>query len=297
MAIQFDPKALSAFSNVDFRQADAITNLGENGGLVQNGTRGHGVFAKFRGKDIVAKNNAVRTELLKALGQAFSLNGVNEQGGKTTFSPEFMDRLEKILGPAFKRGDFGIKNGTVASGKPLTQRRITAICNAALAKAKMPYDGKAYSAKIDSIMGRFSGKKMDPHSVIKVREYALTIRKTIEFLENDMGGFNEACANRSLDEVKDFVFKHTRLTIFPEDITRALGQKGFAAPGNPPVDQVKNYIRERLETMVKTTVDLCLEAKKLEDCVNIIDVIYRNYYRMEDALLALGKITQPNPGQ
>ena len=161
----------------------------------------------------------------------------------------------------------------------------------------MPYDGKAYNAKIDSIMGRFSGKMMDPHSVIKVREYALTIRKTIEFLEKDMGGFNEACANRSLDEIKDFVFKHTRLTIFPEDITRALEQKGFVALGNPPVDQVKNYVRERLETMVKTTVDLCLEAKDLKDCVNMIDVIYRNYYRVEESLLALGKITQPNLNQ
>ena len=298
MAIQFDPKALNTFSNVNFSQTDAIANLGESGGLVQNGTRGHGILAKFRGKSVQAKNNAVRTELLKALGQAFGLNGVSEQGGKTIFSNAFMDRLEEILGPeAFKRDDFGIKDGAVASGKPLTQRRITAICNAALAKAEMPYDAKAYNAKIDSLMAQFSGKMMDPHSVIKLREYALTIRKTIEFLESDMGGFNEACANRSLDEIKDFVFNRTRLTIYPKDIARALEQKGFADPGNPPVDQVKNYIRERLVTMVKTTVDLCLEAKKLEDCVDMIDVIYRNYYRVEESLLALGKITQPNLNQ
>jgi hypothetical protein len=35
----------------------------------------------------------------------------------------------------------------------------------------------------------------------------------------------------------------------------------------------------------------------MHEASKIIDVIYRNYYRMEDALLALGKITQPNPGQ
>ena len=43
MAIQFDPNALSAFSNVNFGQADAIANLGDGNGLVQNDTRGLGV--------------------------------------------------------------------------------------------------------------------------------------------------------------------------------------------------------------------------------------------------------------
>ena len=153
----------------------------------------------------------------------------------------------------------------------------------------MPYDGKAYSAKIDSVMDRFSGKRFDFLSVAKVREYALTIRKTIQFLENGMDGFDEAYANRSLDEIKDFVFKRTRLTILPEDITAALERKGVADPANPPADQVRNYIRERLETMVKTTVDRCLEAKKLDDCVETIDALFRNYYRVEKALLALEK--------
>ena len=156
---------------------------------------GSSLLKPFRSGETEKRNNAVRTELLKALGQAFNLQGVGEHGGKTTFSDEFMRRLSDILGPAFKRGDFGIEDGVVASGKPLAQRRIKAICNAALAKAEMPYDGKAYSAKIDSIMGRFSGKRMAPVAVLKVREYALTIRKTIEFLENGMDGFDEAFAN------------------------------------------------------------------------------------------------------
>ena len=132
MAIQFNADALSAFSNVNFGQADAIANLGEDNTLVQNGNRGLGVFAKIRFKSTEANNNAVRTELLKALGRAFSLNGVGEHGGKTTFTREFMNGLEEILGPAFKRSDFGLDaDGAVASGKPLTQRRIQAVCNAA----------------------------------------------------------------------------------------------------------------------------------------------------------------------
>ena len=134
MAIQFNADALSRFSNVNFGADDAIANLGENNGLVQHGNRGLGVFAKLRSGETKDNNNAVRTELLKALGRAFNLGGVNEaEGGKTTFTDQFMRRLEEILGPdAFKRGDYGIgADGVVNSGKPLTQRRIQAVCNAA----------------------------------------------------------------------------------------------------------------------------------------------------------------------
>ncbi len=132
MSIQFNPNALSAFSNVNFGRDDAIANLGDGNGLVHNGDRGFGIFAKIRFSSTKANNNAVRTELLRALGQAFNLQGVGEQGGRTTFSQEFMNKLEEILGPDFKRGDFGIDaNGEVKSGKPLTQRRIQAVYNAA----------------------------------------------------------------------------------------------------------------------------------------------------------------------
>ena len=74
MAIQFDPNALSAFSNVNFGRDDAIANLSDDKkGLVHNGDRGFGVFAKLRSNETQTKNNAVRTELLKALGKAFDL--------------------------------------------------------------------------------------------------------------------------------------------------------------------------------------------------------------------------------
>ena len=88
---------------------------------MQNEKLGFILTRKFRSSTAEKQNNAVRTELLKALGKAFGLkDGVAVNNGKTTFTDQFMNRLEEILGPAFKRGDFGIKNGVVDSGKPLT---------------------------------------------------------------------------------------------------------------------------------------------------------------------------------
>ena len=152
MAIQFDPNALRIFSCVDFGDDDAIANLGGEDNLVQKDKLGSFLWKPFRSKETEKRNNAVRTELLKALGQAFNLDGVTEQGGKTTFSDEFMDRLSDLLGPAFKRDDFGIKDGAVASGKPLTQRRITSIFKAAASvNAETSYDPKTSLAKAESI--------------------------------------------------------------------------------------------------------------------------------------------------
>ena len=141
MAIQFNPNALNAFSHVDFGDDDAIANLGDGNRLVQKDKLGSFLWKPFRSGSTEKRNNAVRTELLKALGRAFDLAGVSEKDGRTTFSADFMDRLEEILGPAFRRDDFGLKNGEVKSGKPLTQRRITAIVNAARAKGDEVVDG------------------------------------------------------------------------------------------------------------------------------------------------------------
>lgn len=294
MALQFNLNALSAFSSVNFGDDDAIANLGgENGNVVKKNTYYGRIGKIFRLDAAKSANNAVRTELLKALGRAFDLQGVSEKGGRTTFSREFMDRLEEILGPAFKCADFEFDaNGAVASGKPLTQRRIKAICNAAFAKAETPYDGKVYKAKIDSFAASINGKTTQFTDFVAAKEYLASIRKTIAFLESDLDGFSEACKDSGLEEIKDFVFARTRMTIFPEDVEKALEKEG-AGDGGQRLDRIKRYIRERLETMVKKSVDLCLEAKGLEDCMKIMDVIYRSYYKVEDALLALQEFTQP----
>ena len=106
MAIQFDPNALNRFADVNFRETDAIANLDGKDGLKENGTRGFGIFAWRRSGATKTKNNAVRTELLKALGRAFHLEGVGELAGKPTFSEVFMNKLAEIIGPEFKREDF-----------------------------------------------------------------------------------------------------------------------------------------------------------------------------------------------
>ena len=182
MAIQFNPNALNAFSNVNFGADDAIANLGEGNGLVQNGNRGLGVFAKIRFNSTKEKNNAVRTELLKALGQAFNLAGIGEQDGKTTFSRGFMNRLEEILGPAFKRGDFGIDaNGAVTSGKPLTQRRIQAVCNAAsdyAARAKLDKKFEDVSTLLKGgTIGAIIGEDRDDGWSLKLNSFAELVAK------------------------------------------------------------------------------------------------------------------------
>ena len=74
MAIQFDLNALIRFSNVNCGDNDAIANLDNGNGLVQNEKLGFILTRKFRSSTAEKQNNAVRTELLKALGNAFGLN-------------------------------------------------------------------------------------------------------------------------------------------------------------------------------------------------------------------------------
>lgn len=264
MAIQFNPNALSRFANVDFRQNDAIANLGEGDGLVQNGNRGLGVFAKIRFKSTKANNNAVRTELLKALGQAFDLGGVSEVGGKTMFSAEFMDRLEDILGPAFKRDDFGINaDGEVKSGKPLTQHRITAIVNAARAKGEVKtYNGKIYRAKVDDITNWFNTKcSSDSPTTKPGLDFFGDLRRTIEFLENDLDGIT------TVEGIDNFVFEKTGMRI--DNIGGIKDQN---------VLKIKNHVKERLEALVKQSVDIFIKAREygetrpfVDDVINLGD--------------------------
>lgn len=86
-----------------------IFNLGQGDKIVKKNDYHGAIGAMFRGKETKAANNAVRTELLRSLGNAFGLEGVGRNDkGVTTFSEAFVDKLAKLLGPAFKREDFGI---------------------------------------------------------------------------------------------------------------------------------------------------------------------------------------------
>ena len=283
MAILFNPHALDAFAKVNLGNDKAIANLGENNSLVKNNELGCFLWKPFRSDENEEKNNAVRTELLKALGQAFALEGVTEHEGKTTFSTQFMNRLEELLGPeAFKRGDFGIKDGVVDSGKPLTQRRITAIIKAACAKSELGYDATAYSAKVDAIADALDNKDQNAPSTIAGRRYVNSMRRTIAFLESDLGGFDAACPDiDDLDKIQSFIITKIKLAIYPEEITSFLERaNALAKPGEDPVEgkrerraQIKTFLIDMLQTTVKTAVDIFLkaiEAGKFDDCMDVV---------------------------
>lgn len=129
--MNFNPTALNAFRAATEWTADTMTRIGDDD-VAKNGEYGGMFSALTRTGAERESNNCVRTALLKALAQAFDLGGVREKDGKTTFSADFMAKLEKLLGGAFKRGDFEVgADGTVKSGKPLTARRIKAIIDTA----------------------------------------------------------------------------------------------------------------------------------------------------------------------
>ncbi|MBQ6926179.1 MAG: hypothetical protein IJQ73_16205, partial [Kiritimatiellae bacterium] len=149
----FNVNALGAFRNVDFGNADAIANLKQGGGVERHGRLGGFIAKMFRSSATEARNNAVRTELLKALGQGFGIEGMTEKDGKTYFSADFMAKLERTLGrDVFKASDFKLnRDGSVSSGKPLTQRRIQAIVEKAEIYANTGFSVGAYRQKLEAI--------------------------------------------------------------------------------------------------------------------------------------------------
>lgn len=160
MAIELNSAALNIFRNASFANEKTILNK-DGDGIKANGVYSGALSALTRSSDEKAANNAARTELLKALGRAFNVKGMSDEGGKVTFSKEFMARLEKILGAEFKRGDFGINNnGEVTSGKPLTMRRVQAIVKKADLVGNGSFSLPVYEQKLDVIKTALGYKKL-----------------------------------------------------------------------------------------------------------------------------------------
>ena len=109
--------ALDAFRSAASWTEKGVATLDGNG-IKQNGVYGGMLSAIGRKRAEKIENNAVRTALLKALGDALGLaNSTNFDGEH--FTPEFMDKLQRLIGRDFKRGDFGIDEyGFVSSGRP-----------------------------------------------------------------------------------------------------------------------------------------------------------------------------------
>ena len=103
--MSFKISELNAFSKATLGPSDnAIAIVTGGGRIVQKNTYWTWVGKIFRMSGAKNANNAVRTELMSALGRAFDLDGIgNNSEGKTTFSQKFMDRLSELLGDDFKR--------------------------------------------------------------------------------------------------------------------------------------------------------------------------------------------------
>ena len=132
-----------------------------------------------------------RTELLCSLGNAFGLNGMGQnKDGVTTFSKSFMDKLQKLLGDEFKRNDFGISDdGTVTSGKPLTQRRVSAIVKQAILASKGSYDYETYKAKLDYVQGQIANvtaKGDQTYNKKAAVKHFDAVAKLMDFAKNEL---------------------------------------------------------------------------------------------------------------
>ena len=125
--------------------------------------------------------------------------------GKTTFTDQFMNRLEEILGPAFKRGDFGIKNGVVDSGKPLTQRRIRSIVARAESYRQTGFDYASYKKKCSAIVYTLEQHKSFPLSKIATKDSAVQLYKRLDkildFLDKELDGL--IVENENFNELND----------------------------------------------------------------------------------------------
>ena len=124
--------ALNAFRTAAIWADNAKLNLDGQGGVGNAGNYGGFLSARNREQTERDANNAVRTELLKALARTFDIATTDRPANGTHFSQKFMQKLETLLGPAFRRDDFKVgEDGVVSSGRPLTARRIKAILQSA----------------------------------------------------------------------------------------------------------------------------------------------------------------------
>lgn len=188
MDMTINNQAYEAFSKTAFKSADAIANLDGKGGVKESGKLGS-IFSRLGRSDAErTNNNAVRTAFLKSLGQAFNLAGMNEADGKTTFTPEFVASLEKLLGrKVLKTADFKIAaDGTVSSGKPLTQRRINEILTKAATIAKaQSFDCKHYETRLAEARKGLAKLNMNSGLNVSYAKQFDHVENCLKFLKND----------------------------------------------------------------------------------------------------------------
>ena len=321
MPIEFNAKALNAFRNAQFQNENTVANL--NGKELKAGGTFHGgnIFRTIgRSGDEKRANNEVRTELLRALGQAFGISGMEEKNGKVTFSKDFMVRLKDILGDdVLKSGDFKLNNdGSVTSGRPLTQRRITAIMNKAAIVGRGEFNVKDYEVKLAEVKKDLA--KLDDQSGFNTafKKYFDFVENSLNFLKNDVDGLlieNEQwIVNDLTEEDNTNVPRYLINQVNPEtgkkyplmyrgDMSQFLGVnmvKGLFhteqypnIPARIDTPEAKkalmDYIRTTTETFVQGAIDLYLDAKEAGMVPQLV-----KQWKQEPAACMDAKAAEPN---
>lgn len=304
--MSFNITALDAFRNAHLDGEKAIANLGQGGKVEQHGSYKGGFIGRFRGKDTKAANNAVRTELLRSLGTAFGLEGIGRnEKGVTTFSKDFMDRLTKLLGPAFKRDDFDVgADGMVKSGKPLTKRRISAIVKQATLAGRGEFDAKVYRTKLGAVNDALAKMPANAKHADSVKSYFAYAGKCLDFLENEFEGLlqenpewsearakadpnydvprfcfvkpgkyeGEPCENRNAF-VNYIAYESTIKPVLHYELYHNL-PKELHTPED--VTTLKNYVRNTIRMYIQTATDLFLDAQKAGKLSELMEKIADN---------------------
>ena len=292
MSMQIDTAKLGMFRNVQFGNDNAIANLsGSKTSLVHNNEVSGNFFGKmFRAKATEAQNNAARTELLKTLGQAFGLSGMTESDGTTRFSEGFIKKLEDILGrDVLKTGDFKIKpDGTVSSGRPLTQRRINAIVNKAVLFSPGTYNFADYKMKLDYVKSRLSA--MPNENAKSVADKFEKVEKMMNFVKDEVprliddnpeyelsdGKRGEPFALRKFENGIPRKKELVSLTMVNEYVSERIGMPFHLAENiidgkaygarlsdvEDPKTQIPAYFERVMTSYATTAIDLFIECEK-----------------------------------
>lgn len=304
MAIELNSAALNIYRNASFADGKTILNNDGNG-IKANGVYSGALSALTRSSDEKKANNAIRTELLKALGRAFNVKGMTEEDGKVTFSKDFMARLEKILGADFKRGDFGINaDGEVTSGKPLTMRRVQAIVKKADLVGNGSFSLSVYEQKLDVIKSELGFAKL---SADKFKEASKGNQVARAFLiASDILEFLKHEADQTLDLNPEYTFAlecdeefdghklqyfdraagenkpFSNLTDYDCYLQSRIGvvmhfeESGFDRSRPETIVKLKNYITGIAQLYLKRVVDNYLDAKAEGKVPEYLDHINKN---------------------
>lgn len=303
--MSFDITALNTFRNVNLGSDNAIANLNGEGGVKKNKELGSAIGKLFRPSRTVANNNAIRTELLKSLGQAFGISGVLEKDGKVRFSAEFISKLEGILGrDVLKTGDFEIgADGSVTSGKPLTQRRITAIMNKAIVESRGQYDADVYRNKLSVIKASIDAlppsKSYDQE---RATRHFSAVEKLMNFMEHELDGlFDENWEYNPKKEQEENNFPYVMVSklngkfkqvplksigMVTDYINQVTGQlfhineniigKGAGAHLSDlkdPPKEITAYLKRAMTEFVMTSIDTYLDCEKAGKTQEFLDLM------------------------